>query len=541
MIAAENKVTQMINASARKIGARVELYEGSPTVDDFTETLISVYNPSDSLKEFTIERMGEQSKFFGFGVCQRLDVTLMDKDREINIEKDNILEVAFGVDTSYTYPCPLFRVETVSRDETNNDIQITAYDFLYKAGEHRVSEIEATSYTVREFVHLCANLLGLPVKIELDETEDYAFDIMYLDGANFEGTETIRQALDAVAEATQCIYYVDWDWQLTFKRLDINAQPVITIDKSQYFSLSNKGNETLATIFHATELGDNLSVTEGEGVTQYVRDNAFWELRNDVATFLNVAIGYVAGTSINQIDIDWRGNWLVEIGDRFSAITKDNEKIYSYLLNDTIHYNGGLRQTTSWSFTEQNGETASNPITIGDAINKTTARVDKINKQIELVVSETNGYSDRLAQIEMTTDSIYSTVSRVEKSTDSQIAELNNEITELTRQVDMAVTAEDVSIQISKEVSRGTNSVTTTTGFVFDEEGLTISKSDSEMETLITEDGMIVSRSGTDVLIANNVGVQATNLHATTYLIIGNNSRFEDYGGGRTGCFWIGW
>ena len=54
---------------------------------------------------------------------------------------------------------------------------------------------------------------------------------------------------------------------------------------------------------------------------------------------------------------------------------------------------------------------------------------------------------------------------------------------------------------------------------------------------------MVVNRDGNAVLTANNEGVQAVNLHATTYLIIGQYSRFEDYdkdGEPRTGCFWIG-
>ena len=59
------------------------------------------------------------------------------------------------------------------------------------------------------------------------------------------------------------------------------------------------------------------------------------------------------------------------------------------------------------------------------------------------------------------------------------------------------------------------------------------------MKTQITEDGMTVYKNDSAVLTANNVGVNAVNLHATTYLIIGTNSRFEDYGS-RTGCFWIG-
>jgi hypothetical protein len=60
------------------------------------------------------------------------------------------------------------------------------------------------------------------------------------------------------------------------------------------------------------------------------------------------------------------------------------------------------------------------------------------------------------------------------------------------------------------------------------------------MSTQITQDGMQVFKKDKAVLTANNAGVNAANLHATTYLIIGNNSRFEDYGTNRTACFWIG-
>ena len=51
---------------------------------------------------------------------------------------------------------------------------------------------------------------------------------------------------------------------------------------------------------------------------------------------------------------------------------------------------------------------------------------------------------------------------------------------------------------------------------------------------------MQVFKNDEAVLTANNIGVDAVNLHATTYLIIGNNSRLEDFGDNRTGCFWIG-
>lgn len=78
------------------------------------------------------------------------------------------------------------------------------------------------------------------------------------------------------------------------------------------------------------------------------------------------------------------------------------------------------------------------------------------------------------------------------------------------------------------------------TAYRFGTESFTVEKSGSELKTAISEDGMKVYRSGEVMLEANSAGVDAQNLHATTYLIIGNNSRFEDYSSTRTACFWIG-
>jgi hypothetical protein len=37
------------------------------------------------LKEFTIERVGEKASFFGFGICQKFHIKLIDMPRAINI------------------------------------------------------------------------------------------------------------------------------------------------------------------------------------------------------------------------------------------------------------------------------------------------------------------------------------------------------------------------------------------------------------------------------------------------------------------------
>ena len=101
------------------------------------------------------------------------------------------------------------------------------------------------------------------------------------------------------------------------------------------------------------------------------------------------------------------------------------------------------------------------------------------------------------------------------------------------------MTADDIRLEIEKQVG-SVDAVTTKTGYTFDGDGLTVAKSGSEMSTSVSEDGMVVKRNDESVLTANSQGVDAENLHATTYLIVGANSRFEDYGDSRTGCFYIG-
>ena len=92
------------------------------------------------------------------------------------------------------------------------------------------------------------------------------------------------------------------------------------------------------------------------------------------------------------------------------------------------------------------------------------------------------------------------------------------------------------------------HSVTTQTGYTFNQDGLTIYKSGEDIKNLLDNKGMSVSRivgsAEEAILTADTNGVDAINLTARQYLIVGNNSRFENYDSGtdshRTACFYIG-
>lgn len=124
---------------------------------------------------------------------------------------------------------------------------------------------------------------------------------------------------------------------------------------------------------------------------------------------------------------------------------------------------------------------------------------------------------------------------------EAAIGDVNEEITRIKQ------TNDEISITIQELADRGVTEVTTTTGFTFNAEGLTIYETGKDIENKLNNEGMQVSRISGDesipILTADTDGVDALNLRSRQFLIIGDNSRFENYDNGteanRTACFHI--
>lgn len=600
-----------LNKPIQKIRARVELYLGS--------ALTSICNCGEILKDFTVERTGE-NKFFGFGICQKIHGNFIDLHKQIDISKDHTVEAALGVDEDFVYAFPKFYVQEFKRDEVSGLVTFTGYDILFKAENYTFEELPLPeTYSVKAVAGACANILQVPLKFI--NVNDDLLNTAYTPGIdiNFTGKESLRRVLDAIAEFTQTIYYINSDWELVFRRLNPADYPSLTVNGNKYVYLENGGDRRLKNIMSVTESEDNVdTVGEGEGVTQFIRENPFLTLRTDIASLLAQAQENVGGMTLAQFNMEWSGNYLLEIGDRIKIEAEDTD-IYSYLLDDTLTFDGGLFQVTGWQFDENEGERASNPITIGEALNETYIKVDKVNKRIDMVVADGDATKQAIAKLEITTSGIATSVQNVTKTaeeakgaaatannnvnglitrvesaetaiqqsaeqialraTKSEVSSLNGKIEEntsaiaainintesisnsieqvqkglqdelkgvegdieaITEKTETMITKDTFSVEISKVVDNGVKKVETSTGFTFNEEGLTIEKTNSDIKTQITEDGMKVYRNNTEVLTADNEGVKAEDLHATTYLMVGGRSRFENYESNRTACFWIG-
>ena len=103
-----------------------------------------------------------------------------------------------------------------------------------------------------------------------------------------------------------------------------------------------------------------------------------------------------------------------------------------------------MRQKTKWHYTENKAETAGNPSNLGEALNLTFARVDKINKEIELVASEAAENTEAITALQLSTEGISASVERVETEYKEAVDGVKDDINTLTQSVEAKVTAEDV-------------------------------------------------------------------------------------------------
>lgn len=522
MLGGSSELLAAFKEPARRVTGGVFIYEGS--------SVATTVEASGTLKQLTIERTAPKGKFFGFAVTQKLTFEMvgiypLDKGTKVQ-PYVNIVENAAAKQ-------PYFFVDKVEINETTNTTTVTAYDIMSKAAELTLADVEVSyPQTINALAGQIIVAFGGDILGSISATTNFTIE----EAPNFSGKETLVEVLAAIAEATGTVCYCSYNDLIKFRVLS-SEYFMDTITPDNYFSLSTQEPLQLTKIVSATELGDNLSVGDETGVTQVLWENPFLTLREDAGTLLNNISSVTLGLKINPHHLTWRGAPCYEIGDYLNVDTVKGSNAGFYYFNDTLKFNGGLSSVFDWEEGE-NENPHSNPTSLGTALNQTFAKVDKANRRIDLLVQEVDENTVALANLALTADEIKAIVESKTSTHSTQIGNLETEMEMVTSKVEAAVTAEEVKIQIEETLSNSVDSITSKTGYSFGNEGLFIEKSDSEMKTQITEDGLAIYRNTDKILKVDNEGVKAEDLHATTYLMIGSHSRLEDYQSNRTGCFW---
>lgn len=534
----------VLSENFRQVDARVEIYADS--------TLVETYSNKDYLKSFSISYSGDSSKMWGYGICQKLDLKLVGQQNMFSwITYGHSFVIYISVNGSaFKRIAPTFYLDNRSRNTDDFEISLTAYDKLYVFNDYTLNNVPVEApNTIRQYVNGVSNYMGMGDCIAVQAE----FGLTNPGGAKFEGREPLRKVMDEAAEVTGTIYYISNDDVVTFKRLD-TASVEYDITRNDYFSLDSGDMRVLTSIIYTKGDGDELGVhLEEAGSKMYIEKNAFWEERPD-----SEILGYLQGLQnifgrfqIHQFSTNTVGMPNITIGDRLKIATRTGDYLYSYLLNSTISYDGAFRQSMQW---ESGGDARYTASTLGEqittALNKAVSAESQISGVVDemgevsttvgVVETEVYNHTKSITDLQVNNNDINKSIQSMNQSNQDMADTLNADMAELNNKVNNSVSAEQMQNYVDAQLSEGTNKVVTHTGYIFDDTGLTINKTNSELTTTITEDGMQVKKNNQTVLVANNAGVDAQNLHATTYLIIGLNSRFEDFNSNRTGCFYIG-
>ena len=248
--------------------------------------------------------------------------------------------------------------------------------------------------------------------------------------------------------------------------------------------------------------------------------------------------------------VDIQAGHTVEITDR------NGKSLTAYVMTkiqsgqrDTLECTGSHRRdSTSAVNNERYSAISRQMLEIKKEVEGLSVTASRLDTQMQQKDEEISGSQTALHSLQSAVSELYVNADSVKVSVSDleQIVNSTTEEVQTTKEqmASLAMQSGQLEVKIEKLANDGTQKVSNTTG-TFNENGLEIDSTNSATKTRITPDGMTVRKKTygseeEEVLSATSKGVDATNLHANTYLIVGGRSRFENYGSNRTGCFWIG-
>jgi hypothetical protein len=127
-------------------------------------------------------------------ICQRCHLKLRDVAREIDIQSGDTLIPYIGVSDEFI-KYPRFTITEINRNETTNQLLITSWDDIDDLKNHKIEELNLTApYTIADVVNTIAGFMNTTYRT-VNFVNDTTLPLNYPDGANLDGTETVKEVL----------------------------------------------------------------------------------------------------------------------------------------------------------------------------------------------------------------------------------------------------------------------------------------------------------------------------------------------------------
>lgn len=400
-------------------------------------------------------------------------------------------------------------VKEKKHDEEQDTVSLECYDLMIKSMIPYDLSLDYTKgVTVKDFLDAICDRLGW-----IKGYTDFYNSGVLVDEEKYDSSDTFRDALDDIAEvAGGMIGFVGDELRVIYPT---DSGEVIDEESLKTLKIGKKYGPINSVVLSRSPQEDNIYKQDTESITQNglteirIENNQIIDTHRD--DFVDGVCDALFGLSFELYELESFGIGYLNFGEFFTIRTADGVDHKVLMLCDDLQITQGVSEESKLEEPEITETDYSAASKTDKTINKALIRVDKQENEIRSLVSKTETLEDKYSGL------------------DSKV----------TSMVEVMMDEKSLDIKISEAIE-GIDSVTTSTGYRFDKDGLNIHKDGEEMHNTLDNTGMYVRRNNDDILVANSDGVNAINLTARKYLIIGNNARFEDYSHNRTACFYIG-
>ena len=489
--ASPQPLDEYIYANPRDLTCVVNIYREYKKPDGTKVSERVLHCNKDKIKSAKIESTGVQGKIFGITYCQKLSCTLIDS-YNLNVQKGDFVELCFhptekNIDWTYIHgEIPglianrdyitfynTYITDSVKKNEKTGELSLIGYDQMGIAANTPFTLGEPINgvYKLSNLLYRCQLLMGFR---DFD-TSNELIDKNYLpvswtrEQINLSGEETVRDILTAIAEIrgencfchpsvregrytylsirnilTKSVFNTkdDSSLDMIYHNKIQYLRDKVYIDKSKYFELTSDKPYKLTGITAINELNDSVSVGTDE-YRQVIYNNPFLTLLPDETqqTILTGILNQLKDISITPFNCEWRGDPRLEPTDWLEFEDKNGNKFQSFLLNETVEYNGGFK-STMWVDKMESQTPIAADRNISTSILKTKATVDKVKGEITLEVSRAKEAEQLLgSRITLNENAITSEV----KNRQDADSELSSTITQ---------TANSITSEVSRATGR---------------------------------------------------------------------------------------
>ena len=471
------------------------------------------------------------SKFIGTFPAKTVSFTIYDLENEIDFENKEI-EVYKGlvVGNSIEYLKQGVFIPKASNIKTN--ISERTVSFTDVQDRTQILENQYTSqldwsndqkHTGLEIVEEICDRHSITLK-----SDDFPFAEYEFKQPNFVENITDRGVLAALAEIGGGIAIFDSNGQLEIKT---QYDTEHTIQRKKYEKVSYEKEVTINTVVLGKEgVNDDIiypEIIETERVEAKILDNPFVDLYRE--EMIEDVADYIIGTAYVPFNMEgFVDGYMYELNDTITVIDKNDNQFTAVILD--IENTSRIKSKTSAPGLE-------NKKTEYNLAGSSRQGLDQVKLDVDHVKQEITAVASHMETIDVTVDNNYQEViSKFDNyAPTSDLITLENSVTQFQNDT-------YTKTEINTKLTDGSVTKVNTTSGTFDENGMHYEKSGAPTASTINHLGVEVegSTSGEELLFAGydetlqQTIVRTENLTVRKYLVVGENSRIEDYenGGG---------